>query len=82
MTYFTYILQCADQTLYIGSTNSLEKRVYAHNYLKKGAHYTKIRRPIELLYSEQFDTLRAAKQREAQLKKLTKQQKLELIRKS
>ena len=52
--YFTYILECADKTLYVGSTNDLEKRVYQHNNLKSGAHYTKIRRPVILKYSEEF----------------------------
>ena len=49
MTYFVYILKCADGTLYVGSTNDLAKRIIQHNTAKAGAHYTKIRRPAELV---------------------------------
>ena len=77
--YFVYILQCNDNTLYIGSTNDLTKRVHQHNHLKSGAHYTKIRRPVTLVYSEECVDARAAKKREAALKKLTRKEKLALI---
>ncbi len=78
-TYFVYILECADGTLYIGSTNDMEKRLHAHNHAKHGAHYTKIRRPVVLRYTERAKTLGAARSREAQLKKLTRKEKLALI---
>ncbi len=77
--YFAYILKCADNTLYIGSTNNLEKRLHAHNNLKSGAHYTKIRRPVILVYKEIFSALTEAKKREVTLKKLTRKEKLELL---
>ena len=77
--YFTYILECADKTLYVGSTNDLEKRVYQHNNLKSGAHYTKIRRPVLLKYSEEFETSSESKKRECQVKKLSRSEKLLLI---
>jgi putative endonuclease len=80
MNYFVYILECADKTLYIGSTNDLEKRIHAHNNLKSGARYTKARRPVILKYSKAFRTHGKALSREAELKKLTRQEKLELIR--
>ena len=38
----------------VGSTNDLEKRLHQHNNLKSGAHYTKIRRPVKLVYKEKF----------------------------
>ena len=78
MSHFTYILQCADTTLYVGSTNNLEKRIHQHNNLKQGAHYTKIRRPVKLMYSEQFATLSEARKREAEIKRMTRLQKLNL----
>lgn len=78
--YFVYILECADKTLYVGSTNDLEKRVRQHNVAKNGAHYTKIRRPVVLGYSEKCKTFAKARSREAQLKRLTRQKKLHLIR--
>ncbi|PIT93026.1 MAG: hypothetical protein COU06_02075 [Candidatus Harrisonbacteria bacterium CG10_big_fil_rev_8_21_14_0_10_38_8] len=80
MSYFTYILQCSDGTLYTGSTNNLEKRLKQHNKLKSGAHYTKIRRPVTLKYLETYKTPREAKQREYQLKTLSREVKLKLIR--
>ncbi len=81
MPHFTYILECADQTLYVGSTNNLTKRLSEHNHSKSGAHYTKIRRPVKLLYSETFPTLREARQREHEIKSWDRKKKLELIKK-
>lgn len=80
MAYYTYILRCSDDTLYVGSTNDLTKRLHEHNHLKSGAHYTKIRRPVELIYSEELDSIGAARSREYALKKLSRTQKLSLIK--
>jgi putative endonuclease len=77
-----YILECSDKTLYVGCTNDLEKRLNQHNNLKSGAHYTKIRRPVFLKYSENFETLLEARGREAEIKRFTKAKKLELINSS
>lgn len=77
--HFIYILQCADDTLYVGYTTDLERRLYAHNNLKSGAHYTKIRRPVELKYSEKFRSLSKALKREHEVKGLTREQKLKLF---
>ena len=52
---YTYILKCKDETLYTGWTNDIEKRLEAHN-AGKGAKYTRSRRPVELVYLEQFET--------------------------
>lgn len=79
-SYFVYILECADGTLYTGSTNDLEKRLHAHNHLKSGAHYTKIRRPVVLKYKEYFETYAEVRAREGELKRLNKQEKLKLIK--
>ncbi len=49
---YTYIVQCADGTLYTGWTNCLEKRLKAHNSGKNGAKYTKTKRPVTLVYYE------------------------------
>ena len=75
----TYILRCADDTLYVGSTNDLEKRLHAHNHAKAGAHYTKIRRPVTLAYSEKHRTYAKARAREAELKRMTRKEKLEFL---
>lgn len=79
MSYFTYILECADKSLYIGCTNNLERRLEQHNYSKWGAHYTKIRRPVILKYSEQFDTLKEARRRESEIKRWRRERKMALI---
>jgi putative endonuclease len=77
--YYTYILTCADGTLYVGATNNIEKRVKEHNTSKNGAHYTKIRRPVELSYFEVFETFKESRSREAALKKLSREKKYALI---
>ena len=79
MKHFVYILKCADGSLYTGCTNNLAKRVKEHNTSKKGAHYTKIRRPVKLVYSEVFYTLKKARAREAEIKRFTREKKLDLI---
>ena len=79
MAYYVYILECADKTFYIGSTNDLEKRLRAHNTAKSGAHYTKIRRPVILKYSEKFETKSEALKREHALKQLTRAEKFALM---
>ena len=75
---YTYLLECADKTLYCGWTNNLEKRIKAHNQ-GIGAKYTKSRRPVLLAYYEEFQTKEEAMKREVAIKKLTRQEKLELI---
>lgn len=79
MPHFVYILECADTTLYVGCTNNLEKRIREHNTSKQGAHYTKIRRPVVLRYSETLPNLADARAREAALKRLPREKKLQLI---
>ena len=81
MSNYTYILKCADDTLYCGWTNDLEKRLEAHNS-GKGAKYTRSRLPVELIYYEEFETKEEAMSREYHIKKLPREKKLELIRKS
>lgn len=75
---YVYILKCSDDTLYIGWTNDLEKRIKAHNE-QKGARYTKRRTPVRLVYYETFETKIEALKREFDLKKLSREHKLYLI---
>ena len=75
---YTYILKCADGTLYCGWTNNLEKRLAAHN-AGTASKYTAPRRPVEIVYTEQFATKQEAMRREYHIKQLTRQQKIELI---
>ncbi len=76
---YIYILKCSDETFYTGWTNNLEKRINAHN-LKKGAKYTKYRLPVKLVYSESFENKSDALKREAEIKKMSRQKKLKLIK--
>ena len=76
---YTYILQCADGTLYCGWTNCLEKRLKAHNEGRE-AKYTKSRRPVVLAYYEEFETKSEAMRREAAIKKLKREQKEALLK--
>ena len=78
MTFFVYILQCADSTYYVGCTNNLEKRFKQHNTSKNGAHYTKIRRPVVLKHTESFLTLGDARRREIEIKRWKRQRKEQL----
>ena len=81
MDNYMYIVECSDQSLYTGWTNDLSRRMKAHN-AGRGAKYTKSRRPVKLRYWETFDTKQEAMSREAQVKRLTRAQKLELIQKN
>ena len=75
---YTYLLKCADDTLYCGWTNQLDKRLKAHNE-GKGAKYTKTRRPVSLAYYEIFETKEEAMRREVAIKKLSRKDKLKLV---
>lgn len=77
--YYVYILRCADASLYTGCTNNIEKRILQHNNSKFGAHYTKIRRPVESVYVEKSGTLGDARKRETEIKRLSRKEKLALI---
>ncbi|CAI6166696.1 MAG: hypothetical protein SPLUMA2_SPLUMAMAG2_01345 [uncultured Sulfurimonas sp.] len=79
MAYFVYILKCSDDTLYTGITTDLKRRVDEHNNSDKGAKYTKLRRPVSLMYSEMSEDRSSASKREYVIKKLNRKGKLELI---
>ena len=79
MSYFVYILECSDGSLYTGIAKDVVKRVDEHNSSEKGAKYTKVRRPVKLLYQEPSDDRSSASKREYEIKKLTRLKKLELI---
>lgn len=82
MSFIVYMLECVDKSLYVGSTNDLQKRLHQHNHLKSGAHYTKIRRPVELVYFEKYKTFKEARGREAMIKRFTREKKLALLHSS
>jgi putative endonuclease len=81
MPFTVYILECSDHTLYTGCTNNLEKRIHAHNNGKSGAKYTRARRPVKIVYTEEFKTLAEGRKREAEIKRLSRSEKMLLIKK-
>ena len=81
--WFVYIVECADKSLYTGVTRDVERRLQEHNHDDKlGARYTRARRPVKLCYQETCDDRAAACKREAAIKRMTRQHKLELIKSS
>lgn len=78
MSFYVYILRCADDTLYTGYTDDPERRLRVHN-AGKGAKYTRSRLPVELVYRETLENKSAALRRELEIKGLTREKKLALI---
>ncbi len=80
--YYSYILECSDNSLYTGITTDLERRVRQHNgEIVWWAKYTRVRQPVKLVYSEEFETRSEACKRESEIKKMKKIDKLKLIEK-
>lgn len=77
MSWYCYLLECADGSLYTGITNDLDKRVAAHND-GTASKYTRSRLPARLIYSEAHPDRSAASRREATIKKLKRASKLAL----
>ena len=73
-----YMLCCGDGSLYTGITDDIQRRLAAHR-TGKGAKYTKPRRPVELVYYEEYGDKGEALARECAIKKLTRAQKEDLI---
>lgn len=76
---YTYLVECADGSLYCGWTNDLEKRIADHND-GKGGKYTRSRLPVKLVYFEEFETKEEAMSREWHIKELSREEKLKLIK--
>lgn len=75
-----YIVQCADKTLYTGVARDVDKRVQEHNESPRAAKYTRARRPVKLVYTENCDNQSQAQQREHVIKQLSRTEKLQLIK--
>ncbi len=78
---YVYLLRCADDSLYCGWTTDLEGRIRAHNE-GTGAKYTKSRRPVELVYVEEYENRHEALSREWHIKRLSRAEKLHLLEKA
>lgn len=77
--FYVYIVKCADDTLYTGIAKNVEQRIDEHNASPKGAKYTRVRRPVILVYSKRCRNRSFASKQEYTIKSLTKSQKLALI---
>ena len=77
--YYVYIVRCSGNSLYTGITLDVKRRIAEHNDSKKGARYTKSRRPVTLVHSEMFDSKSDALKREAYIKKLSREEKNTLV---
>ncbi len=75
---FVYILKCCDGTYYTGSTKDLEKRLWEHKN-GMGAHYTKVRLPVKLVFAEEFERIDEAFYREKQIQGWSRKKKEALI---
>jgi len=76
---YVYILSCSDNTLYTGWTNDLERRINVHSSGKE-AKYTRGRLPVKLVYFEKFNDKKLAMKREYAIKRLSREEKLKLIK--
>jgi galactokinase len=81
MGYYCYILECADGSFYTGWTLNPERRALQHN-AGKGAKYTRLHRPVKLVYTEEVPNRSAAMKRENAIKRLDHAHKLRLIQKN
>lgn len=77
--YFIYLLRCSDNSLYCGQTKDIDRRVKEHNSDHSKSRYTRIRKPVKLVYFEKYRTVNKALKRESEIKKMTKIRKEKLI---
>ena len=80
--WYLYIVKCNDNSLYTGITTDIDRRVVEHNTSKRGAKYTRSRRPVTLMMVKEHCSRALAASAEARVKSLTRKQKLELIKAS
>ena len=77
--WFVYLVRCRDGSFYCGIAKNLNRRVAEHNSADKGAKYTRGRRPVQLVYTEEVASRAQATQREGRIKRMTRAQKMGLI---
>ncbi len=77
--WFVYMVLCSDKTFYTGITTDITRRITEHNCNRRGAKYTRSRRPVKLVYQECYENRSAASQREYILKHLSPRQKQQLL---
>ena len=79
MPHWVYVVECSDDSYYTGYTTDVERRVAEHD-AGDGAKYTRGRTPVELVYSERYDSQSAAMRREHEIKQLSRREKERLVR--
>ena len=79
MNYFIYMVKCSDDSLYTGITTDIQRRIKEHNSSNKGAKYTKLRRPVSLVYTEECEDRSSASKREYEIKHFSRKEKLALL---
>lgn len=77
--WYLYVVRCADGSLYTGVTTDLNRRLHEHNFTKRGAKYTRSRRPVKMMWSKKYQDRSSAQSAEYNFKKLLHKQKLEII---
>ena len=77
--FYVYIVKCRDGTYYTGYTNDLEKRLKEHNDGKRGAKYTRYKRPVRLVWKKEYKYFRLASLEEKRIKALRREQKQVLV---
>jgi putative endonuclease len=77
--WFQYVVQCSDGSFYAGVTTDLSRRVDEHNTSTRGAKYTRPRRPVRLVYFDDYEDRSSAQKAEARFKKLNRKQKNDII---
>lgn len=78
--YSVYIVKCVDKTLYTGITTDLKRRIIEHNSSDLGAKYTRVRRPVRLVWSKKFKTRSEASREEYRIKHLKRADKQKLFK--
>ena len=82
-SWFVYMIRCADDSLYTGITRDIVRRINEHNHSKRSSSaYTRVRRPVKLVYQETADDRSQASKREYQIKQLSKKEKEALLKTS
>lgn len=79
MPYTVYLLECSDGTYYTGVTTDMERRLEEHNSSRKGARYTRARRPVRVVHTESYPSRSDAQKREYVLRTLSRAEKEKLV---
>ena len=77
--WYLYVLLCADGSYYTGITKDTKRRLHEHNKTKRGAKYTRARRPVQLIYVKGFSLHGEALRAERKFKSFTRKQKEEVL---